>query len=166
MANLERILLEYRSYVEISEFHTPKTKTDIDEFIKNYWKEHNLPNFEDFGLCTADVFDQMYLEFKNLYDPDDVQKSIIHEWHREHSDTLLQMGIYSYDRIDELTDRLTHAYLFETSQKVESLIREIAHIPMMTQDVLQEIIYAACRPLNPASIVWFDKFSLKIPKVG
>lgn len=157
MANLKELLNEYRELVKINEFGNRTTET-----IKAYeqWKEQNLSAFEELGFHPADLFDQIYEELEHLFYPTPDQSELVEKWHRENSYELMKRGVLSYEQVFYASDELTESYKTGDSTSVQKSLTKLASIPLMTTEVLQELIYKSCRSLPANNIVGLDKVTI------
>jgi hypothetical protein len=159
MADLKKLIDEYRELVKAIEFGE-RTEAVNAEWID--WNQENAETLQGLGIHTYDLFDQVYLELEHLFYPTDTLNKVVEEWHRENSVKLLEKGLYSYDEVFTAIDKLTNTYAVGTSEQLKTALTEIAAIPLMTTEVLQEIIYEASRGLNPHAIEGLTKVTINV----
>lgn len=161
MATLEELLNEYRELVKSIEFgnRTPENWEAYEQ-----WKAENISTFKEYGLHPDDVFDQIWDELDHLFNPRDTQREVLQKWHHENSTKLIAQGIYSYEEVFYAIDSLTANYVYGDANDLQQTLTKIASIPLMTTEVLQEIIYESCRGLKPGAVIGLDK--VKIPVIA
>lgn len=155
--SLKDLLDEYRELIKKLEFEN-RTETIWDELQE--WKKANAGIFEEYGLHLLDVFDQIYEELEHLFYPTPDQSELVEKWHRENSYELMKRGVLSYEQVFYASDELTEAYKTGDSQSLQKSLTKLAAIPLMTTEVLQEIIYKSCRSLPANNIVGLDKVTI------
>jgi hypothetical protein len=160
MANLKELLSEYRGQVKAIEFGN-RTPEAYETY--NKWKAENISTFEEYGLHPDDVFDQIWDELDHLFNPRATHREVLEQWHRKNSDDLIARGIYSYEEVFYALDALTASYVSGNSNDLQKTLNKIASIPLMTSEVMQEIIYESCRGLNPNAIIGLDKVKIPMP---
>lgn len=174
MPNLKELLNEYRAQVTNLEFSNIKGSVTRNPEFAAYqearhkafkaWQDFRRDDFEQYGLDISELFDQVWDELDHLFNPRPEQREVLTKWHTENSDRLIEKGIMSYEVVFYAIDELTEAYTFGGSLELSQTLQKIASIPLMTTEVLQEIIYESCRQLDPSVITGLDK--VKIPVIG
>jgi hypothetical protein len=158
MADLKQLMSEYREHVKALEFGN-RTDETYNDWID--WNQENAETLQAFGIHTADLFDQVYSELEHLLQPRPNQREVVHQWHRDNSAALLAQGIYSYDEVFYAVDELKETYTNGKSSDLQKALVKIASIPLMTTEVLQEIIYESCRDL-PIQITGLNKVTINV----
>lgn len=156
MANLKQLIIEYRELVKAMEFGQ-RTKAAIAEWVD--WNRANAETLQLLGIHTQDLYDQVYLELEHLLFPRPEQREVIHQWHRDNSAALLEQGLYSYDEVINAVEDLKETYITGKSNDLKKMLNKIASIPLMTTEVLQEIIYESCRDI-PNAIIGLGKIKI------
>jgi hypothetical protein len=160
MADLKELLNEYREHVKAIEFGNRTTEAMADW---QEWQETNAEHLEGLGIHSEDLFDQVYSELEHLFYPRAEHRETIHQWHRDHSAELLAQGLYSYDEVFYAVDDLKETYRNSDSNGLRESLTKLASIPLMTTEVMQEIIYEACRDLPAGAVIGLTKVKITAP---
>jgi hypothetical protein len=158
--NLKDLLDEYRTHVKAIEFsdRTPEAMADWEE-----WQQTNAEHLAGLGIDSGQLFDQLYEELEHLFYPRAEHREIIHQWHRDHSAELLKQGRYSYEEVFYAVDDLKETYRNSDSNGLRESLTKLASIPLMTTEVMQEIIYEACRDLPAGAVIGLTKVKISAP---
>jgi hypothetical protein len=155
--NLKDLLDEYRAHVKAIEFsdRTPEAMADWEE-----WQQTNAEHLAGLGIDSGQLFDQLYEELEHLFYPRAEHRETIHQWHRDHSAQLLAQGLYSYEEVFYAVDDLKETYRNSDSNGLRESLTKLALIPLMTTEVMQEIIYEACRDLPAGAVIGLTKVKI------
>jgi hypothetical protein len=158
--NLKDLLDEYRTHVKAIEFsdRTPEAMADWEE-----WQQTNAEHLASLGIDSGQLFDQLYEELEHLFYPRAEHRETIHQWHRDHSAQLLAQGLYSYEEVFYAVDDLKETYRNSDSNGLRESLTKLASIPLMTTEVMQEIIYEACRDLPAGAVIGLNKVKISAP---
>jgi hypothetical protein len=160
MANLKELLNEYREHIKAIEFGNRTTEA-MSEWQE--WQETNAEHLTEIGINPEDLFDQVYDELEHLFHPRPEHRETIHKWHRDHSAELIAQGRYSYDEVFYAVDDLKETYRNSDSNGLREALTKLASIPLMTSEVMQEIIYEACRDLPAGAVIGLNKVKISVP---
>lgn len=160
MADLKELLTEYREHVKAIEFNQ-RTSEAMAEWEE--WQQTNAEHLTNLGIDPRELFDQVYQELEHLFYPTPEQRETIHKWHRDHSAELLAQGRYSYDEVFYAVDDLKETYRNSDSKGLRESLNKLASIPLMTSEVMQEIIYEACRDLPAGAVIGLNKVKISVP---
>lgn len=160
MADLKELLTEYREHVKAIEFGNRTTEATAEW---QEWQQANAESLTEIGINPEDLFDQVYSELEHLFYPRPEHRETIHKWHREHSAELLAQGRYSYDEVFYAVDDLKETYRNSDSNGLRESLNKLASIPLMTTEVMQEIIYEACRDLPAGAVIGLNKVKISVP---
>jgi len=155
--DLKEILDEYRQHVKAIEFseRTIETMAEWEE-----WQQTNAEHLAGLGIHPGELFDQVYLELEHLFYPRPEHRETIHKWHRDNSAALLAQGLYSYDEVFYAVDDLKETYKSSDNNGLREALIKLASIPLMTTEVMQEIIYEACRDLPAGAVIGLNKVKI------
>ena len=158
--NLKDLLDEYRAHVKAIEFsnRTPEAMAEWQE-----WHQTNAEHLAGLGIDSGQMFDQIYEELEHLFYPRAEHRETIHQWHRDHSAQLLAQGLYSYEEVFYAVDDLKETYRNSDSNGLRESLNKLAAIPLMTSEVMQEIIYEACRDLPAGAVIGLTKVKIPTP---
>jgi hypothetical protein len=158
--DLKEILDEYRAHVKAIEFgeRTIETMSEWEE-----WQQTNAEHLASLGIDSGQMFDQIYEELEHLFYPRAEHRETIHQWHRDHSAQLLAQGLYSYEEVFYAVDDLKETYRNSDSNGLRESLTKLASIPLMTTEVMQEIIYEACRDLPAGAVIGLTKVKISAP---
>jgi hypothetical protein len=88
---------------------------------------------------------------------------VIDEWHEKQGARFIyDYAITSHDVFVEAVNSLEKAYKEGTSDTLLDALNEIANIPLMTSEVMQELVYQAARRVPQANIIGLNKISVEM----
>ena len=160
VTTLQTLLNEYKAVIKPIEFgeRTPEQWEAYDQ-----WKQANIHKFTDYGLDPLEVFDELWEELDQLFNPRPERSKVVEEWQKENSTKLMANGYYSHEVIFYGIDELREAYKFGGNQELTEALNKLASVPLMTTEVLQELIYESCRNLPASMITGLDKVKIPVP---
>jgi hypothetical protein len=160
MATLEKLLNEYKAVIKPIEFgdRTPEQWDAYDQ-----WQKANAHKFFEYGLHPLDVFDELWEELDQLFNPRPERSKVVEEWQKENSAKLMEKGYYTNEVIFCGIDELREAYQFGGNQELTEALNKLASVPLMTTEVLQELIYESCRNLPASMITGLNKVKIPVP---